>query len=130
MRPTSSAPPRRSAATARCAALLIIACASLLGTGCVYRMAIQQGNFLDPEQVSQLETGMTRSQVMFLLGTPMVPTAFDNDRWDYYYYLKWSRVKAPETRRLTVYFEDEKVSRIDKTQMPDTPAVVNTTPPA
>ena len=128
MRPSSPAPLRPAAS--RCAALVVVACTLLFGSGCVYRMAIQQGNFLDPEQVSQLETGMTRSQVMFLLGTPMVPTAFDNDRWDYYYYFKWSRVRAPETRRLTVYFEDEKVSRIDKTEMPNTPAPVSSTPPA
>lgn len=81
-------------------------------SGCVYRMAIQQGNFLDPAQVSQLENGMTRSQVAFLLGTPMIPTAFDNDRWDYFYYLKDQRLKAADTRRVTVYFKDEKVARV------------------
>ncbi|HEV7632879.1 MAG TPA: outer membrane protein assembly factor BamE [Steroidobacteraceae bacterium] len=86
--------------------------------GCVYRMPIQQGNFLDPPQVAQLETGMTRSQVMFLLGTPMVPTSFDTDRWDYYFSLKTRRLKSPVTRRLTVYFENDKVSRF--VQGPDT----------
>jgi outer membrane protein assembly factor BamE len=45
---------------------------ALLGTGCVYRMDIQQGNLLDAEQIDQVEVGMTRSQVRFLLGTPMV----------------------------------------------------------
>lgn len=79
-------------------------------------MAIQQGNYLDPEQISQLETGMTRSQVMFLLGTPMVPTAFDNDRWDYYYFLKYKRLAKPLNSRLTVFFENDKVSRIDKSE--------------
>jgi outer membrane protein assembly factor BamE len=88
----------------------------LLGaSGCVYRMAIQQGNFLDASQVAQLQVGMTRSQVSFLLGTPMVPTGFDADRWDYYYYFKYRRMKSPETRRLTVHFENDKVARIEKT---------------
>jgi outer membrane protein assembly factor BamE len=82
------------------------------GSGCVYRMAIQQGNFLDPAQVAQLESGMTRSQVAFLLGTPMIPSAFDNDRWDYFYYLKDHRLKAPDTRRVTVYFKEDKVARV------------------
>lgn len=87
----------------------------LLGAGgCIYRMPLQQGNFLDPEQLNQLETGMTRSQVIFLLGTPMMPTAFDNDRWDYYYYLKGRPLKTPLTQRLTVYFENDKVSRVDR----------------
>ncbi len=64
---------------------------------CVYRMPIQQGNFLDKNQVDQLEPGMTRSQVAFLLGTPMVPNGFDTDRWDYYYYAKFSRKYKPDT---------------------------------
>ena len=51
--------------------------------GCVYRVDIQQGNLLDVEQVDQVEVGMTRSQVRFLLGTPMVIDSFDADRWDY-----------------------------------------------
>lgn len=109
----------RTAARARAlpVRLGIAAVAALLlmgATGCIYRMPLQQGNFLDPEQVAQLETGMTRSQVMFLLGTPMVPTAFDNDRWDYYYFLKGRPLKEPLKQRLTVYFEDEKVSRVEK----------------
>jgi outer membrane protein assembly factor BamE len=83
-------------------------------TGCVYRMGIRQGNFLDAGQVEKLENGMTRSQVAFLLGTPMVPTAFDKDRWDYFYYLKDRRLKAADTRRVTVYFEDDKVARVVK----------------
>lgn len=83
-----------------------------VGSGCVYRMAIQQGNYLDPAQVAQLENGMTRSQVAFLLGTPMIPTAFDTDRWDYFYYLKDQRLKAADTRRVTVYFKEDKVARV------------------
>lgn len=95
-----------------------IALAALLGaliasSGCVYRMNIQQGNFLEPRAVSQLQVGMTRSQVRYLLGTPMVPDAFDKDRWDYLYYLKKGRLKAPEQRHLIVYFEDDKVSKVD-----------------
>ncbi len=82
-------------------------------SGCVYRMTVQQGNFLDPKQVSQLQVGMTRSQVRFLLGTPMLPDAFDRDRWDYLYYQKVGRLKKADQRRLTVYFTEEKVERIE-----------------
>ncbi|MEO6186847.1 MAG: outer membrane protein assembly factor BamE [Steroidobacteraceae bacterium] len=82
--------------------------------GCIYRMPIQQGNVLDPIQVSQLETGMTRSQVMFLLGTPMVPNGFDTERWDYYYYVQAGRKLKPYSKRMTVYFKDEKVDRIER----------------
>lgn len=94
------------------AALALLVLAAPLG-GCVYRMNIQQGNYLDDKAVGQLQVGMTRSQVRFLLGTPMVPDAFDGDRWDYLYYLKQGRLKAAEQRHLTVYFESDKVSRIE-----------------
>ena len=57
---------------------------------------------------------MTRAQVRYLLGTPMVPNTFDSDRWDYLYYLKKGRIRAPVHRRLTVYFADDKVSRVEK----------------
>jgi outer membrane protein assembly factor BamE len=87
--------------------------ASLLLSGCVYRMAIQQGNFLEPRLVDKLEIGMTRAQVRYLLGTPMVPDTFDTDRWDYLYYLKKGRIRAPVHRRLTVFFAADKVSRVE-----------------
>ena len=64
---------------------ILLVAGSVLATGCVYKMNIQQGNYLVAESVSQLKEGMTRSQVRFLLGTPMVPDAFDDSRWDYYY---------------------------------------------
>src|SRR5690349_4398112 len=75
--------------------------------GCVYRMNIQQGNYLENSTLAQLQVGMTRSQVRYLLGTPMVPDAFDNDRWDYLYYLRKGRLTKPEQRHLTVFFEDD-----------------------
>src|SRR3982751_721969 len=97
---------------------LLLAVAALSGSGCVYRMNIQQGNYLVPESVSQLKEGMTRSQVRFLLGTPMVPDAFNDDRWDYYYFFKSRHIKKPLKRRLTVYFADEKVARYENLGVP------------
>ncbi len=89
--------------------------ATLLGLGaCVYRINIQQGNFLDPKALDQLAPGMTRSQVRFLLGTPMVGNAFDPDRWDYVYYMKRGRIREPEKRKITVFFEDDHVTRIER----------------
>ena len=64
--------------------MILVACGTLLASGCVYRMSISQGNYLVTDSVSQLKEGMTRSQVRFLLGTPMVPDACNNARWDYY----------------------------------------------
>ncbi len=88
---------------------------ALLGaaSGCVYRVTVQQGNFLEKRNTDQLITGMTRVQVRYLLGTPMMPSLFDNDRWDYLYYLKIGRYE-PIQRQLTVYFKDDKVDKIDR----------------
>lgn len=86
--------------------------------GCVYRMAVQQGNYLDARQVDQVQVGMTRAQVRFLLGTPMLPPGFDNDRWDYLYTLQLRTLKRPERQRLTVYFEGDKVARIENAGAP------------
>lgn len=99
----------------------LLACALLGLSACVYRMPIQQGNFLDKIQVDQLEPGMTRSQVMFLLGTPMVPSGFDADRWDYYYYAKYNKRTPADTVRLTVYFKDDKVDHFVKPVVPGAP---------
>lgn len=80
--------------------------------GCVYRMAIQQGNYLDGHAVSQLKVGMTRSQVRYLLGTPMVEDVFNKDRWDYIYYYKHGYVRRPLESRIIVYFNGDKVQRL------------------
>jgi outer membrane protein assembly factor BamE len=93
-------------------AVLLVALVTAPLGGCVYRMNIQQGNFIDETALEQLQVGMTRSQVRFLLGTPMIPDVFDGDRWDYLYYFKEGRLRAPEQRHLVVYFEDDKVARI------------------
>ena len=84
-----------------------------LASGCLYRMPVQQGNMLNRDLVAQLEPGMTRSQVMFLLGTPMVPNGFNTDRWDYYYYYKDARGDVRASQRLTVWFKDDKVDHFD-----------------
>ena len=98
----------------RLAATLALAGTLTLSSGCLYRMKVEQGNFLDPSQVVQLQEGMTKSQVKFLLGTPMLPNAFDSDRWNYYYYAKTRTMKEPFTARVTVYFKDDKVDHFDR----------------
>jgi outer membrane protein assembly factor BamE len=98
--------------------MILLAGGAFLASGCVYKMSIQQGNYLVAESVSQLKEGMTRSQVRFLLGTPMVPDAFDDDRWDYYYFYSSRHNKEPLKRRLTVFFADEKVERFENQGVP------------
>ena len=96
------------------ASLALALCCGVLSSACVYRINIQQGNFLDQAAVDQVKDGMTRSQVRYLLGTPMVADSFDKERWDYIYYLKKGRTRHVDTRRVIVYFADEKVAKLDK----------------
>ena len=86
---------------------------TLLTLGCVYRIPIQQGNYLDPTVIAQVKPGMTRSQVRYLLGTPMVPDAFDNSRWDYDYYFKNRRLQTPRRGHVVIYFEHDVVARVE-----------------
>jgi outer membrane protein assembly factor BamE len=87
--------------------------------GCIYRMNIQQGNYLEGKTVAQLQVGMTRSQVRYLLGSPMVPGIFDKDRWDYLYYFKSGHLQRPEQRHLIVLFKDDKVASFTPDNIPD-----------
>lgn len=100
-------------------------------TACVYHMPIQQGNYPDAAALTQVRSGMTRAQVRYLLGTPIVPGAFDNDRWDYDYYLKAGNGVKARRARATVYFRNDLVDRIDSDvkPAPAEPAVPKPTVP-
>jgi len=77
-----------------------------------YKMDIQQGNVVTPEMIAKLQLGMTRSQVRFALGTPLVVDPFRNDRWDYVYrYMKAGAVT--EQRRLKVIFREDQLARVE-----------------
>ncbi len=95
----------------------LIAAALLTGglAGCVHRVDIQQGNFLDKEDIDRVAVGMTRVQVRSLLGTPMVADPFVSSRWDYIYYYKRGRWSEPQKRHFIVFFDaTDKVERIDR----------------
>ena len=92
---------------------LLLSIGLLSATACVYRLPIQQGNHLDAATVAQVKAGMTRAQVRYLLGTPMVPGGFVNDRWDYDYYLKMRGLRHPRRSHATVYFQKDLVEHVD-----------------
>ena len=96
------------------ARFLAIAVVSLVASACIYRVDIQQGNLLESDAVEQVEVGMTRSQVQFLLGTPMVADTFHEDRWDYAYFLRRGRSRDVERRWIIVYFEEDRVVRLER----------------
>ena len=113
--------PRRHPARATARALLVTAAVSLLlgAAGCVYRINVQQGNFLDQKAIDQVTPGMNRSQVRLLLGTPMVGSAFDTDRWDYVYYVKIGKTRRTSSRKVTVFFDGDKVTRVEHPDGPE-----------
>src|SRR5688572_5313148 len=105
--------------TLRFLSMLALLAAAASGCGFVpripgitpYRMEIQQGNFVSQEMVSQLKPGMTKEQVRFILGTPMVTDIFHSDRWDYVYWREGSN-GTREQRKLTVLFQDGLLARL------------------
>ena len=80
----------------------------------MYRANISQGNIVEEEDLDQVEVGMTRNQVRFLLGTPMVSDPFHRERWDYVYYVKIGRNDATAKRWVTVLFDDDTVTEIQR----------------
>jgi outer membrane protein assembly factor BamE len=100
----------------RLRAVAAIAAACLLAA-CVYRLDTQQGNLLDQDQVDAVTTGMTRSQVRFLLGTPMVADPFSHDRWDYAYYFRRGSNGATRRSHVIVWFDGDVVTRIERPEM-------------
>jgi outer membrane protein assembly factor BamE len=88
-----------------------------------YRVDVQQGNFISREMVDQLKEsmkhkeGVTREQVRFALGTPLLTDMFHADRWDYYFRLKKGRGELISSR-VTVFFNDNRLVRIEGDQLP------------
>jgi outer membrane protein assembly factor BamE len=81
------------------------ACSSVPRIVKEYRIDVQQGNVLTQEMVSQLRPGLSRDQVRFILGTPVLMDMFHVNRWDYFYSLQKGRSGEVETRRFTVFFD-------------------------
>ena len=82
-----------------------------------YKMEIQQGNFVSQEMVSQLKPGMSKEQVRFVLGTPLITDIFHGERWDYVYWREDASGKR-EQRKLAVFFADGKLARLDGDVVP------------
>jgi len=87
----------------------------------VYRIDVQQGNVITQDMVNQLRTGMNKRQAQFVLGAPMLNDPFHADRWDYFYeYNPGSDGKNPASReRVTLIFEDDRLTDISGTMLPD-----------
>lgn len=85
---------------------------ALLATACVYRQDIPQGNFFTTEDAAKLAPGMTREQVQFVMGTPMIRDPFHPHRWDYVFYVDSQYEVRERYQRVTVFFTGDTVERI------------------
>ncbi len=78
----------------------------------VYKINIQQGNIITQDMINQLKPGMTRSQVAYVMGTPLLPDSFDKDRWDYIYTLQPGG-KQRTQQTLSLFFDNDKLTRFN-----------------
>lgn len=94
--------------------VLLTACGSVTSFSFpgVYRIDIPQGNLLTQEMIDQLRPGLTKRQVTFILGTPLLRDTFDQDRWDYLYSFQPGGGERVQ-ERLTVYFENDQLTRLE-----------------
>nr|WP_255581751.1 outer membrane protein assembly factor BamE [Cupriavidus sp. AU9028] len=83
-----------------------------------YRINIVQGNFVSREAASQMREGMTREQVRYLLGTPLLTDVFHADRWDYVFSFKRGNTQVVQQRRFTVFFDGDRVARFNGDELP------------
>ncbi|WP_261379390.1 outer membrane protein assembly factor BamE [Denitratisoma sp. DHT3] len=77
-----------------------------------YRIDIRQGNFVSQEMAAQLKPGITKEQVRYLLGTPLIADPFHADRWDYVYRFQTGKGEDFQQRQLSVFFQEGKLLRV------------------
>jgi outer membrane protein assembly factor BamE len=97
--------------------ILVLLCLSLgacsgfrLGFPGVYRIDIAQGNIVTQEMIDQLKPGMTKRQVRFIMGTPLIIDTFEPERWDYFHSMS-RRGKQESQEHVTLFFENDKLVR-------------------
>jgi len=78
----------------------------------IYRMDVRQGNYITPEMINTLKVGMSKEQVLTLLGTPALTHFLEQERWDYYYYLKPGNGDPITEKRISLFFKGQKVQRL------------------
>ncbi|WP_158969549.1 outer membrane protein assembly factor BamE [Paraglaciecola sp. L3A3] len=97
--------------------LLVVVAVTLMFSSCadwIFRIDVPQGNFLDKKDVAKLRIEMTKEQVEFVLGKPVVEDSFDHDTWYYLYQMKRGMKKRGEDFRkeLIIKFVDNKITEV------------------
>ncbi|MGI9317884.1 MAG: outer membrane protein assembly factor BamE [bacterium] len=92
---------------------IVVLCLTAL-SACVYRVDVQQGNEITSEMVAEVEPGMTKREVVKILGYPLINDPFNKDRWDYYFSLKPGKSrKVTQRSSATLIFEGDSLKSID-----------------
>ena len=89
----------------------------------VYKLDVNQGNYITQDQVDRLKVGLTRQQVRIALGTPLLADPFHANRWDYIYVFE-RQGRMVERTQLTIYFVDDRVARWENGELPPSPVEV------
>ena len=100
--------------------LALLALAPLTGCGLIYKVDAQQGNLFDKSTVDTLKPGMSKRQVLLVMGSPSVVSPFDQDQWHYVSTIRRGRNKM-ESKDLTLLFKDEALVKIDGDYFPEDP---------
>jgi len=101
--------------------IALLALAPLAGCGLIYTVDAQQGNLFDKATVDTLKPGMSKRQVLLVMGSPSVVSPFDQNRWDYVSTMRRGRGKM-ERKDLTLYFDkDDTLAKIDGDYFPEDP---------
>ncbi|HOX72751.1 MAG: outer membrane protein assembly factor BamE [Dokdonella sp.] len=103
--------------------IALIALVSLSGCGVLYKLDVQQGNLFDKDQVDTLKPGMTKRQVLVVMGSPSIISPFDQDRWDYVSSIRRGRGDM-QSKDLVLYFENEALTRIEGDYFPEDPELL------
>ena len=92
-------------------ALIVISVCALALSACIkpYRPDIQQGNIINNSELAEVRYGMSKQEVLFILGTPMVIDPFNEQRWDYFYSKHFQRKGETSTRLITAIFDGDKL---------------------
>lgn len=76
-------------------------------SACVYQIDIQQGNILAQKDIDKLRPGLTKNQVIFVLGTPVVDDGFNDSKWTYLYIYKHAKQGTVTRQKLELFFEGD-----------------------
>jgi outer membrane protein assembly factor BamE len=90
---------------------LLAACGTNVPKIKPFKMDIQQGNVVTSKMLLQLRPGMTKSQVRFIMGTPLVVDSFHPNRWDYFYQMRQAG-KVVEKRRVILDFDKDVLLKV------------------